>query len=163
MATHSSVLAWRITGTEEPSGLPYMGSHRVGHGWSDLAAVAAVFTTCYLRYKLLSIFIQKDQENSFFHGSHSLFWLVSPYVCDDSLTSWYCLSFGSSVELDFDLQNERIGGVLTSHCLLTHEIWFYQTWGKPLKTDISLQTIGKFCKILKPAGSLPLQNVTQRK
>ena len=37
MATHSSVLAWRIPGTEEPSGLPSMGSHRVGHDWSDLA------------------------------------------------------------------------------------------------------------------------------
>ena len=31
MATHSSVLAWRIPGTEEPGGLPSMGSHRVGH------------------------------------------------------------------------------------------------------------------------------------
>ena len=40
MATHSSVLAWRIPGTEEPSGLLSMGSHRVGHGWSDLAAAA---------------------------------------------------------------------------------------------------------------------------
>ena len=39
MATHSSVLAWRIPGTGEPGGLPSMGSHRVGHDWSDLAAV----------------------------------------------------------------------------------------------------------------------------
>ena len=31
MATHSSVLAWRIPGTEEPGGLPSLGSHRVGH------------------------------------------------------------------------------------------------------------------------------------
>ena len=31
MATHSSILAWRIPGTEEPGGLPSMGSHRVGH------------------------------------------------------------------------------------------------------------------------------------
>ena len=31
MATHSSVLAWRIPGTAEPGGLPSMGSHRVGH------------------------------------------------------------------------------------------------------------------------------------
>ena len=31
MATHSSVLAWRISGTREPGGLPSMGSHRVGH------------------------------------------------------------------------------------------------------------------------------------
>ena len=41
MATHSSVLAWRIPGTGEPGGLPSMGSHRVGHDWSDFAAAAA--------------------------------------------------------------------------------------------------------------------------
>ena len=40
MATHSSVFAWIIPGTGEPGGLPSMGSHRVGHDWSDLAAVA---------------------------------------------------------------------------------------------------------------------------
>ena len=38
MATHSSVLAWRIPGTWEPGGLPSLGSHRVGHDWSNLAA-----------------------------------------------------------------------------------------------------------------------------
>ena len=42
MATHSSVLAWRIPGTGEPGGLPSMGSHRFRHDWSDLAAAAAV-------------------------------------------------------------------------------------------------------------------------
>ena len=36
MATHSSVLAWRIPGMGESDGLPSMGSHRVGHDWSDL-------------------------------------------------------------------------------------------------------------------------------
>ena len=41
MATLSSVLAWRIPGTGEPGGLPSMGSHRVGHNWSNLAAAAA--------------------------------------------------------------------------------------------------------------------------
>ena len=41
MATHSSVLAWRIPGTREPHRLLSMGSHRVGHDWSDLAAAAA--------------------------------------------------------------------------------------------------------------------------
>ena len=40
MAAHSIVLAWRIPGTGEPGGLPSMGSHRVGHDWSDLAAAA---------------------------------------------------------------------------------------------------------------------------
>ena len=48
MATHSSVLAWRIPGTGEPGGLPSMGSHRVGHNWSDLAAAAAAAGSNYL-------------------------------------------------------------------------------------------------------------------
>ena len=40
MATHSRTLAWSIPWTEEPGGLQSMGSHRVGHDWSDLAAAA---------------------------------------------------------------------------------------------------------------------------
>ena len=42
MATHSSTLSWRIPGMGEPGGLPSMGSHRVGHDWSDLTAAAAI-------------------------------------------------------------------------------------------------------------------------
>ena len=45
MATHSSVLACRIPGTGEPGGLPSIGSHRVGHDWSDLAAVRGFIQT----------------------------------------------------------------------------------------------------------------------
>ena len=41
MATHSSVLAWRIPGMGEPGSLPSMESHRVGNDWNDLAAAAA--------------------------------------------------------------------------------------------------------------------------
>ena len=44
MATHSSVLAWRIPGMAEPGGLPSMGSHRVGHDYSDLAVSLSSFT-----------------------------------------------------------------------------------------------------------------------
>ena len=44
VATHSSVLAWRIPGTGEPGRLPSMGSHRVGHDRSDLAAAAAAYS-----------------------------------------------------------------------------------------------------------------------
>ena len=42
MATHSSVLDWKIPGTAEPGGLPSKGSHRVGHDCSDLAAARKV-------------------------------------------------------------------------------------------------------------------------
>ena len=41
IATHFSVFAWRNPRTEEPGGLPSMGSHRIGHDWRDLAAAAA--------------------------------------------------------------------------------------------------------------------------
>ena len=51
MATHSSVLAWRIPGTGEPGGQPSMGSHRVGHDWSDLAAAAAAWS-CSVKHLL---------------------------------------------------------------------------------------------------------------
>ena len=45
MATHSGVLNWRIPGTGAPGGLPSMGSHRVGHNWSHLAAAAIAATS----------------------------------------------------------------------------------------------------------------------
>ena len=48
MATHSSVLAWRIPGTGEPDGLLSMESHRVGHNWSDLAAAEITFAMLFL-------------------------------------------------------------------------------------------------------------------
>ena len=47
MATHSSVLVWRIPGTAGPGGLRSMGSHRVGHDWSDLAAAAEGYGNQY--------------------------------------------------------------------------------------------------------------------
>ena len=54
MATHSSVLAWRIPGMVEPDGLPSVGSHRVGHDWSDLAA-AAVLILEFLGHRQASL------------------------------------------------------------------------------------------------------------
>ena len=52
MATHSSVLAWRIPGTGEPGGLLSMGSHRVGHDRSDLAAAAVLYVALATRNSL---------------------------------------------------------------------------------------------------------------
>ena len=45
MATHSTILAWRIPGTGEPGGLPSMGLRRVGHDWSALAAAATLLNS----------------------------------------------------------------------------------------------------------------------
>ena len=56
MATHSSILAWRIPGTGEPGGLPSTESHRVGHDWSDLAAAAESLRTKSLLIIWLQVF-----------------------------------------------------------------------------------------------------------
>ena len=64
MATHSSVLAWRIPGTGEPGVLPSMGSHRVGHNWSDLATAAAA-AALHIRWpKYWSFSISPSNEYS---------------------------------------------------------------------------------------------------
>ena len=69
MATHSSVLAWRIPGMGESGGLPSMGSHRVGHNWSDLAA-AAYHTAVTSRYDCLPI----KGVDSIHLGSQHIVW-----------------------------------------------------------------------------------------
>ena len=46
MATHSSILAWRIPWTEEPGGLQFIGLHRAGHKWSDSARIPAKPPEC---------------------------------------------------------------------------------------------------------------------
>ena len=69
MATHSSVLAWRIPGTGEPGGLLSMGLHRVRHDWSDLAAAAAVFHCMYVPHFLINSVIV-------IIGVHVSFWII---------------------------------------------------------------------------------------
>ena len=60
MATHSSVLAWRIPGTGEPGGLPLMGSHRVGHDWGDLAAAVSNNETKQSLHAIVKTFLTRS-------------------------------------------------------------------------------------------------------
>ena len=60
MATHSNVLAWRIPGTEEPGGLLSLGSHRVKHDWSDLAAAAEIINSLDILETLTQLNLQKN-------------------------------------------------------------------------------------------------------
>ena len=60
MATHCSVLAWRIPGTGKPGGLLSMGSHRVGHDWSDLAAAATLCILGELYIKYLCVILMYE-------------------------------------------------------------------------------------------------------
>ena len=82
MATHSSILAWRIPGTEESSGLPSMELHRVGHDWSSLAAAAAAARM--LLFKNQRTFLKSDTlnfNNSLLHSFSYQFydpWRIKP-------------------------------------------------------------------------------------
>ena len=62
MATHSSILAWRIPGMGEPGGLPSVGSHRVGHDWSDLACMHALEKEMATPFSILAWRIPGTEE-----------------------------------------------------------------------------------------------------
>ena len=108
MATHSSVLAWRIPGTGKPCGLPSMGLHRVGYNWSDLAAAAAVYICQCYSLNLSPPFLPPlcpHVHSQHLHlisipalqigSSTPFFWI--PYIC---VNTWLCFSLS-----DFTLYN----------------------------------------------------------
>ena len=112
MASHSSILAWRIPGMGEPDGLPSMGLHRVRHDWSDLvAAAAAVGWSSGFPYflQLKSEFGNKEFMIWATVSSWSCFcWLcrASPSLAAKNiinltsvLTIWWCASVESSLVL----------------------------------------------------------------
>ena len=75
MATHSSILSWRILWTEEPGGLPSMGSPGVGHDWSDLAAAAAwalCFSQTSISYICAFAYVISSTWNGLLSHSHHL-------------------------------------------------------------------------------------------
>ena len=92
MATHSRVLAWRIPGTGEPGGLLSMGSHRVGHDWSDLAAAGfnRTRTDNLQMYKLDLEKAREFQKNIYFcfinyaedfdYVDHNELWKILKYM-----------------------------------------------------------------------------------
>ena len=74
MATHSSVLAWRIPGMGEPCGLPSMGLHRVGHDWSDLAALAAATLTWRLSGKESACQCKRHKRHGLYPSVRKISW-----------------------------------------------------------------------------------------
>ena len=62
MATHFSVLVWRIPGMGEPGGLPSMGLHRVGHDCSDLAAAAAAAAGRQTMTGIIQLYVTLEGE-----------------------------------------------------------------------------------------------------
>ena len=88
IATHSSVLAWRIPGTGKPGGLPSMGSHRVGHNWSHLAAAAAYlfFQTPHIYVNIWYLFPLSDLLHSLWQSLGPSMYLQLPNFI--SLYGW---------------------------------------------------------------------------
>ena len=98
MATHSSILAWRIPGTVEPGGLPSMGSHRVRHDQSDLAAAAAAASSNSSqgfrpdpRYKILVELIKEvlQKFHSQQHSHSEVFYSLSTFQTNVSNFSFF--------------------------------------------------------------------------
>ena len=86
MATHSSILAWRIPGTGEPGGLLSMGSHRVGHNWSDFVAAAAAELRGQLTdWRLSYVFVGKG------NSSHLMVRKQLARICAMKLMGWKVL------------------------------------------------------------------------
>ena len=82
MATHSIILTWRIPGMGEPGGLPSMGSHRVGHDWSDLAAAAAVCIHTQFRPLLMPHFPFGNRKLVFYvYESVSVLFFIYLFTC----------------------------------------------------------------------------------
>ena len=85
MATHSSVLAWRIQGMREPGELPSMGSHRVGHDGSDLAAAAADFgNLCFCKRLFITDLFQCKKKVIRFFSSWGFLKDRNALCLDDS-------------------------------------------------------------------------------
>ena len=101
MATHSSVPAWRIPWTEKPGRLQSMGSHRVGHDWSDLAAAAASagdgFDHCVgkipwrRKWHSTPVFLHGES-----HGQRSLAGYVHMVTKSQTRLKWLSLLFSTS-------------------------------------------------------------------
>ena len=81
MATHSSVLAWRIPGTGEPGGLRSMGLHRVRHDWSNIAAAAHLYIQfCVCISSLYYLKQLKTMMNPIAMSTFSTQIVVSKYI-----------------------------------------------------------------------------------
>ena len=88
MAPHSSTLAWKIPWMEEPGGLPSMGSHRVGHDWSNLAAAKRRWIR-----KEVGIAMKGQQEGSLWWWKSFLSWLYQCHYPAGDIVPFFCKIF----------------------------------------------------------------------
>ena len=129
METHSSVLAWRIPGTEEPGGLPSMGSHRVGHDWSDLAAAAEMFLITHSNYLIdTDLFssiclLKRTLVVCIFQGICSFHWRFLNNGCKIIKTfPYYSLDF-YVIFSDNPFFYSFFSSVQFSHSVMSNSLW----------------------------------------
>ena len=143
MASHSGVLAWRIPGTGEPGGLTPMGSHRVGHNWSDLAAAAAL-TLLWERNHRLKRFYIKFLGFAFSWKKKKSLKTFRLHSCKATINSWdkgFCIC---AVEPEMKLPTSA-GSLKKQECFRETSISALLTMPKPLTVWITINC-GKFWK-----------------
>ena len=114
MVTHSSVLAWRIPGMGQPGGLPSVGSHRVGHDWSDLAAAEGV--KWYLTVVLICISLMTNDVK------HLFLYIMAIWTSSQKKCLFRSLSFCKLSHFSFYYWVMSSSYILSRSPLLT--IWF---------------------------------------
>ena len=110
---HSSVLAWRIPGTGEPGGLPSMGSHRVRHNWSDLAAAAA------RHYYHIPIKIQDICTKRYMHTKKDIY--TKRYMHTHTHKDTYTKSYAWYVNFFNWFKNNQKHPILRYVCIFAQE------------------------------------------
>ena len=150
LATHSSVLAWRIPGMGEPGGLLSMGLHRVGHDWSNLAAAAAgeeeeeVYQISLdPQFSLCSR--SRGQRGRWRRNAT---WLMPP----KSRRWWSATFLSATSQLRWWTSGCPLRSGLSS-TLLNQTLSRYQGWGKPRWVDGSIRAQIWGCGV-KVKGSL---------
>ena len=167
MATHSSILAWRIPGTEEPGGLPSMGSHRVGHKWSDLAAARPFLYSfsvysCHL-FLISSVSVRSLPFLSFIVPIFAwnvplisplfLRSLVFPVLLFSSTSLHYLLRKPFYLSLLFSVTLYSVGNILPFLlCFLL--LWFPQLFVKPLRQPFAFLHFYLFGMVLVTASCI---------
>ena len=130
----SSVLAWRIPGMEEPGGLPSMGSHRVGHDWSDLAAAAAADFMVQLSHPYMTTGKTIALTRWIFSAISLFFNILSRFVIAFLCQAYFNFMAAVTICSDFGAEENKVSHCF--HCFPVYLPWtdgigwssFFERW-----------------------------------